>query len=340
MAEPSAHRVATSKRRLLSQPRPRANTSPDGKKLMMLESSLAPLIEVADRSAPAAIKPYSRTLIVGDREVPPCRLTGNKRKVFFAIYCTIVLTAVAGLAYSFQFNPWFALTALALGYYFENIAFACGHVGFHAEFIETPEPQMKTLWHHAFIHHYRNVHVFHETWLETRISYFIDPRASFTVKSGLKFLAIGLIFFPLAYFVDPALAVTIYAAQAIPALMQSTVHEWYHNPPANRKAFYGFATYWFYTTLERLGLASTKGHAIHHRHGLNNLNQVDRWLDLYIPFGESLGTYVWRTALSLYEPGKSHMTQFTRRGLPFKVFVGSHVATTALIVVAYYSIAR
>ncbi len=323
----------------VTRSRRRAPFSSDGKNLMLLESSISPLIETRDASPAAAIRPYSRTLITGDREVLPYRLTGSKRRMFFALYCTIVLTAIGGLAYSFYFDPWFALTAIALGYFFENVAFACGHVGFHAEFIETPEPQMKTLWHHAFIHHYRNIHVFHETWLETRISYFLDPRATLTAKAVLKLLAIGLIFFPLAYFVHPALAVTIYAAQAIPALMQSTVHEWYHNPPSNRKSFYGFATYWFYTTLERIGLASTKGHMVHHRHGLYNLNQVDKWLDLYIPFGEYLGTFVWRRALSLYEPGGSRMTQFTRRGIPFKVFVGSHVAATALIIAAYYGFA-
>lgn len=283
---------------------------------------------------------YSRAAIPDDRVVQPYQLTGTRRTVFMAIYATIVATALGGLAYAFVVNPLFALTALLVGYCFDNLAFTCGHVGFHAEFVDQPEPKMKTLPHHAFVHHYRNIFVFHETWLETRLSYFLDPRMVLTPKSAVKFLAIATVFFPFVYFVDPVLGITIYAAQAVPLLVQSMVHEWYHNPARNRKAFYTPPVYAFFSLLEKVGIASTKKHLIHHRHGLADLDNVNQWLDLYLPFGEWLPTRLWEKALSLYVPGQSNMSAFARRGTPFKCFLAFRVAATAMITIAFFALVR
>ncbi len=305
---------------------------------MILESSLSSVGEAG--FAIPGTRTYSRAFIPGDQEVAPCELTGTRRKVFLAFYGAIVVSAITGLAYTFYFNPLFGLTALVVGYCFDNLAFTCGHVGFHAEFIDSSEGKMKTLSHHAFIHHYRNIRVFHETWLETRMSYFVDPRTVVTAKSCVKFLAIALVFFPVIYFVHPVLGIAIYSAQAVPLLLQSTVHEWYHNPPNNRASFYSPPVYWFFTLLEKLSIASTRDHMVHHRHGLNDLDHVHKWLDLRLPFGELMPSLLWRKALSVYEPGESRMTEFARRGAPFKLFVGSRVLATVTIAAAYYWIAR
>lgn len=299
----------------------------------------APLTAEPAAAAPPA-RAFSRAAIPDDRIVQPYQLTGSRRTVFLAIYATIVATALGGLAYAFVVSPLFALTALLVGYCFDNLAFTCGHVGFHAEFVDQPEPKMKTLPHHAFIHHYRNIFVFHETWLETRVSYFLDPRMVLTPKSAVKFLAIATVFFPFVYFVHPLLGITIYAAQAVPLLVQSMVHEWYHNPARQRKAFYTLPVYAFFSLLERVGIASTKRHLIHHRHGLNDLDNVDQWLDLALPGGEWLPTRLWNKALSLYVPGQSNMSAFARRGTPFKCFLAFRVAATALITIAFFALVR
>lgn len=290
--------------------------------------------------AASSVRVYSRAAIPDDRVVEPYRLAGTRRTVFLAIYAAIVATALGGLAYAFVASPLFALTALVIGYCFDNLAFTCGHVGFHAEFVDNPEPKMKTLPHHAFIHHYRNIFVFHETWLETRLSYFVDPRMVLTPKSAVKFLAIATVIFPFVYLVHPLLGITVYAAQAVPLLIQSMVHEWYHNPARNRKAFYTPPVYWFFTALEKVGLASTKNHLIHHRHGLDDLDNVHKWLDLYLPFGEGLPTRLWTKALALYEPGKANMAAFARRGDPFKWFLAFRLAASTLITVAFFLLVR
>ncbi|MEE8474783.1 MAG: hypothetical protein V3T01_05495, partial [Myxococcota bacterium] len=44
----------------------------------------------------------------------------------------------------------------------------------------------------------------------------------------------------------------------------------------------------------------------------NNLEHVHRWLDLYAPF-EKLGARMWEKALSLYEPGKTSMSDFVEK---------------------------
>ena len=288
----------------------------------------------------APAKVYNRASIPEDEVIEPYELKGLRRSVFLTLYSMILITAIVGLAYTFYFNPFFGLVALVIGYFFDNLAFGCGHLEFHTEFIEMREKKMTTLCHNSLIKHYRNKHVFHERWLETRMSYFIDPQTVVTAGSILKVLAALLILGALSHFTHPALAIAWYSAQAVPALIQATIHEWYHNPPHNRKTFYCLPAYLFFIFLEKTSLASTSGHNIHHQHGLNNLNQVHRWLDLYIPFGEIQPTQFWKKALALYEPGKTNMTDFAKRGAPFKFLVGYRLFAVVAVTAAYYLIVR
>lgn len=258
-------------------------------------------------------KPFSRALIPGDHDVPHYELTGLRRKLYMLLYVVLVSTALCGTAYTFYYSTVFGASVLALGYVVDNLCFSYGHLEFHAAFIEIPERKMSTLFHSAFIHHYRKITIFHKHWLEVRLSYFLDPRPAFSVGSAMMLLLVGLSFLALAYLVHPVVAIAWYSAQALPKLVQSVVHEWYHNPRGNRRNFYSAPVYGFFTLLEKVGLASTRDHVRHHRHDLDNLNEVDKWLDLYLPFGEVLPSLAWRKAVSLYEPGKTRMSEFIGR---------------------------
>jgi hypothetical protein len=266
-------------------------------------------------------KRFSRALVPGDHEVAHYVLTGLKRRLYLLMYVALVATALAGTAYTFWYDPLFGAAALALGYVIDNLCFTYGHLEFHAAFIEVPEHKMSTLFHSAFIHHYRRITVFHEHWLEVRLSYFVDPRPDFSLIATVMLLPIAVGFLALAYVLSPVLAIAWFSAQTLPKLLQSVVHEWYHNPRKNRKIFYSRPMYAFFTLLEKVGLASTSDHARHHLHGLNNMQEVDRWLDLYIPFGELLPERVWEKAVSLYEPGKTRMSEYIARVRALTMFI-------------------
>lgn len=251
---------------------------------------------------------YSRLNIVDDQVIEPYQLVGFKRTLFLIMYSAIVISAISGLAYSIYVSPLFAISALAVGYFFDNLIFALGHFEFHTSFIEIPEKKMSTLCHNSFIHHYRNIFVYHEKWLETRMCYFgADAKEDLTLKSAARLIVPFLMVAAVAFFISPLLAIAWYSAQAVPALLQSVIHEWYHNPQSNRKSFYSFPVYWLLKILEKISIASTKVHMAHHQQGLNNLDEVEQWLDLYIPFGEVLPTIAWKKILTVYEPGQYRM---------------------------------
>ena len=281
---------------------------------------------------------YSRDYIPNDQQVAPCTVTGFKRIVFLTLYGFIVSSSIGGFVYTFYVNPLFGLMIIPVCYVFNNLLFLASHSRLHASFIELPESEMSVICHHAFIHHYRNTRVFHETWLETRISYFIDARTIF----DQAFRGFGLLI-PLTsvilYQIDPVLGIAFFSSQYLAELLQSTVHEWYHNPVRNRKAFYSFPVYWFFVFLEKLRLASTKHHMLHHRHQLPTLDKVEMWLDLYVPFAEMLASRFWKKALSKYVPGKTYMTEFVERAgslYSFSVFSVINPASYALIFLTFF----
>jgi hypothetical protein len=220
------------------------------------------------------------------------------------VYAGLIAAAFGGTAYTLYYSPVFAVGALILGYIIDNLCFTYGHLEFHAAFIEVPERKMSTLFHSAFIHHYRKITVFHEHWLEVRLSYFLEPQAAFSLLSAVGLLSVALAMLALSYLVHPVIGIAWFSAQTLPKLLQSVVHEWYHNPRKSRKNFYSAPVYAFFTLMEKIGLASTPEHARHHLHGLGNMQEVDRWLDLYIPFGEVLPELTWKKAVALYEPGR------------------------------------
>lgn len=256
---------------------------------------------------------YSRGLIPGDAEVSPYSLGGLRRAVFLAIYVGIVAISFGGVIYSLYISPLLGIFGLLMAYLCNNIAFAITHVGFHAGFIELPESRMDVLLHHALIHHYRDTQVLHKTWLESRISYFVDPKEGIFSAIFLSMIPATLFVAWLLYRQHPILGITYFSTVWVAELLQSMIHEWYHNPVKNRKSFYNPVIYWVFSFLEKIGIASTKGHWQHHRHQLKNLNEVEKWLDLYLPLGELLPTLLWKKVLSRYVPGKVNMTSLVKK---------------------------
>jgi hypothetical protein len=263
-------------------------------------------------AADSKLIPYRRESIPHDQPIAPYTLTGVKRTVFLGLYSLLLLSSISGLIYSLYASPLFVLMMLPVGFVFSNLNFVIGHGRFHASFIEVPEARMNVVCHHAFIHHYRNIGVFHETWLETRVSYFIDARAG-VGRTALGFLVLLPVIAVILYQINPVLGIAYLSTQYLVELLQSTIHEWYHNPVRNRKAFYSFPVYWALTFLEKVGIASTKQHTIHHRNQLSNLDDVDLWQDLYMPFGEILPSWLWKNALARYVPGKTYMSDYMQR---------------------------
>jgi len=277
---------------------------------------------------------YSRIRIPNNREIPAYNLTGFKRFIFLALYALIVSSSIGGLIYTFYVHPLFALLILPVSYFFNNCLFLMNHSRFHANFIELPEAKMSVICHHAFIHHYRNIRVFHETWLETRMSYFIDVRAVFDQASRCFILVIPATSVIL-YKISPVLGIGFFSSQYLAELLQSTIHEWYHIPVRNRKAFYSFPTYWAFTFLEKIGIASTGHHMEHHRHQLPTLEKVEVWLDLYVPFCERAASRFWKKVLSQYVPGQRRMTAYINRVGTLYAYLVFFLINPAIYVLIY-----
>lgn len=297
------------------------------------------IMEDARQLPPEKVEPqpnlFSRDLIAGDKEMAPLTLSGTRRSVFLVIYVMLVAIAFGVVGYCFYLNPLFGVFGLISAYWCNNVAFAITHVRFHTSFIELPEEKMDVLVHHSFIHHYRDIQVYHKTWLETRMSYFIDPKEGVFSIVFLSMLPGNLLISWALYRVNPLLGFSYFSTIWVAEMLQSTVHEWYHNPAKNRKSFYNPILFGVFTVLEKIGIASTKDHAKHHRHRLNNLNEVEKWMDLFLPFGEAFGNAIWTRALARYEPGKTKMTDYVNN-----VIYVSYVVLHALLISAYLLIDR
>jgi hypothetical protein len=291
-----------------------------------------------DRGVDPHVTGYSRRSIPNDKEIAPFTLTGVKRTVFLVLYVLIVSASIAGVAYTFYARPLFGLLMLPVCYIINNFLFLTGHTRLHSSFIELREDEMNVLCHHSFIHHYRNIQVYHEHWLETRMSYFIDPRTIVGRAFNGFVIGVPLISFIL-YRIEPVLGIAFFSSQFAAELLQSTIHEWYHNPVRNRKSFYTFPVYWGMTLLEKAGLASTKHHQVHHGHQLKDLDNVLVWLDLWVPFGETLPTLLWKKALPKYVPGQANMTRLIE-GVGALFTISVFFLLNPLIYVAIFKLLR
>lgn len=180
-----------------------------------------------------------------------------------------------------------------------------GHLGLHAAFIELPEGEMATITHHSFLHHYRQLRTFHQTWLETRLSYFFCPRKGLRSISTWAYPLPQLASAALVALVEPAAGVALLGCVWAARLRQSVVHEWYHHDV--RAAFYWAPAWLLLGSLEALGLISTQQHRRHHAHHLHNLDDVHHWTDMRVPGPDPLGDRLWARLCQRHVPGQRHM---------------------------------
>lgn len=262
-----------------------------------------------------------------------------KRVLFALIYFSIICVTFGCVAYCLYRNPLFSIFAFTVAYIGDNIGFSITHVRFHTSFIELPESKMEVLVHNSFIHHYRDVQIYHKTWLESRVSYFIDPKAGVFSPVFMSVVVGNLLIGWMMYHLHPVLGLSYFSMLWLAELLQSTIHEWYHNPVSNRRRFYSAAVYWLFSFLEKIGIASTRGHLQHHRHRLHNLNEVEKWLDLYLPKGELLPTLLWKKAMARYEPGKENMTTYVKH-VTYCAYVVLILSSTLCYLAGYYFLLR
>lgn len=254
----------------------------------------------------APLRPSLRDGLADPRTRPPHRLDGLRRLVFLADYGAIHVFVALGLAHTAAWSPVVLVVALALAYVVENVLFGLSHVGLHASFVETPEAEMTTITHHSFIHHYRNIRVYHQTWLESRMAYFVCPRVGLRTLTSVAFVAAPLASAAVLSVVDWRLAVAGLSSLWAAHCLQAVCHEWVHHD--QRASFYWAPTRWLLSGLERVGLLSTAQHRRRHRHHLHSLDAVHDWLDLRLPGVEGLAAGVWRRVLALHVPGERRMT--------------------------------
>ena len=254
--------------------------------------------------------------------VEPFRLVGISRQLALRAYTFTCCFIFAGQIYCGYTDPWLQMRNVVIMYLLDNFGFSMGHLLLHGAFIEYREDEMHVLSHHSFIHHYRDIQVYHKTWLETRISYFFDARlfafknCSYQREPSMWsqgqtvlwaiILPVGSLFFCPTLWSTLSCVSTFFLVH----LLQSTVHEWYHNPKRLRKNFYWFPVYYTLEALETLGIMSTARHKFHHQHNLHSLDNVVEWTDMKIYGVERLCSVIWSNAVKLYKPGEKHMSNY------------------------------
>ncbi|MBA2648171.1 MAG: hypothetical protein H0U75_01005 [Legionella sp.] len=283
---------------------------------------------------------FSRTHILEDKPMPPFVLEGFNRKIYLFVYLLVVAFAILGCSYSIYLNPKFAIIGLFFCYMADNFLFAIFHLRLHGLFIELPEHKMNVFEHHSFIHHYRNIKVYHEHWLETRIAYFIDPRAITTNRLMFLYkIHFNILTSVLLGILNPIIGITYFSGILATNLLQSTIHEWYHNPIKNRKNFYNPILFIFLSGLEKIKIASSKRHLRHHKHNLSNLDKAESWMDLYTPAGEWLANKLWKRILTKYVPGEYNMTIYMTKFYEFAIILVQILLPISFIV-SFYLVGR
>ncbi len=281
-------------------------------------------------NAPLTMAPTSLRDALPAEPRPILLLEGPRRTRWLLAYAALHLFIFGGLATTLSWSPALLLFSLGLAYVLENILFVFGHVGLHASFIETPEPQMTTITHHSFAHHYRDIRAYDRTWLASRMSYFICPRNGFHTLTSYIYLVAPVLSAGLVALVDWRVGLCLLSSIWGAHALQAVCHEWYHHP--RRAGFYWWPTRALLTGFERVGLMSTRGHIEHHRHHLYNLDEVHTWVDLYVPGADRLGDAMWAWAVDKHVPGERRMLEALQRfagayyPLHFVVLTGTFAA--------------
>lgn len=219
-----------------------------------------------------------------------------RTRSFYRFFVTGILLL---LLYAFISHPWLTLLFLVVSYFFHHICFMVYHSSLHAQFIEIDHSKLLTGPFIAFVHHYVNPRLLC-CW-EHRATY-----QSITVLSTFAFTFLCLLY------LGGVVMLPFVATFLLWHLTSSPVHEWYHTPPKNRQAYFNRFEYRLYSTLEKMGVISTKNHITHHRHQINNKDAVVEFDDMHVGRLLSLAfDKLWSFCLRVvYQKNKKYMTIF------------------------------
>ena len=235
-----------------------------------------------------------------------------RTKTFYALY----VAAVIGLTlYSLVFYPLLTMAFFFLSYILYQLSFMVYHSSLHAQFIELDHRQLLTGPFIAFVHHYVNPRLLC-CW-EHRNTY-----QSFVVLITLSPI------FALCFLLSGKVMIPYVVTFLIWHLSASPVHEWYHMPPKNRRDYFNRFEYAILNFFENINLISTKRHVNHHRHQINNKQDVIEFDDSNV--GKSLSHFfdwLWKLSFrKLYKENKKYLTVFYTMLYIFSLILVSGVA--------------
>ena len=247
--------------------------------------------------------------VAEDRIREPYQLPADKVVALSIAYWLFVTGFGICTLYVLIQEPALFLCTAVLSFVQGQILFLLVHFWVHTSFLEYREDSMACIAHYAFVHHYRDPQILYRNWLAHRLMYFFYPD-NFTKGSATYYTLFFCVVAGGLSIYKPILGLAYIVGHFWMQFSQGIVHEWYHVPRKKRKSHYIFLSYWLLSFFEKIRLISTKNHLLHHRHGVNTLDKVQGWTDLYLPFGDALGDLLWKRAISRYERGKKNASTF------------------------------
>lgn len=256
-----------------------------------------------------------RKHIIDDTIMEPYRLVGLRIYFWLLIYYIFTIFLFVSNVILLYINPLYQIYSLLLSYFYNNLGFMWGHIDIHLMCIEYPEAEMGILCHNSFIHHYRDINVYKDYWLETRLSYFVD--VSWKGKGHFIHIILFLLF---AFSINYQRGGWVYGLSYFVSMniwlwLQSVVHEYYHVKKKERKMFYSRLNYKMLTFFESIGILNTEEHyVLHHDTDINTLDKVSSWNDMKMPnLFDTIADLIFQKMLKYYKPGEKTMTKIYRK---------------------------
>lgn len=217
-----------------------------------------------------------------------------RTKFFYTLFVTAVFCLTA---YSLLRYPLLTVVFFFLSYFLYNISFMMYHSSLHAQFMELDHRKLLTGPFIAFVHHYVN----------PKLLCCWEHRA--TYQSFVVLVTLSPIFAACFFFGGKGM-IPYVATFLLWHLSASPVHEWYHTPPKVRKNYFNRLEYAILDFLEKRNIISTRRHVNHHRHQINNKQDVIEFDDANV--GKTLSKLFdrfWQFCLRfIYKENKKNLT--------------------------------
>lgn len=192
------------------------------------------------------------------------------------VYYSIVLTNIVGCI-TLIVNNRLSIKDVMLGYLLSQLSFLSGHTVVHACFIEYDITNTGVGNYVAYLHHYENPKELPYFWLQHRLSYVFDT---------------PFVYLPWLFFINKKLLGLFFSYSGW-WLLQGPLHEWYHLNDEEKKHHFNPILNNLYHLFEKIGIVSTNHHKLHHKHRKHNLETVEKFSDMYIPFLENIEQKLW-----------------------------------------------